>query len=284
MTVEDIEKIFNRAFSKAFCRKKNFFLFPVLFICGMIIEFSNTFLGRGSFFGVFYPFVSLFLSAGIVLAAGVLVVKMYIFEIKGVDYKIGTVILSSIQIISTVLTLCLPLMAIYLVLWVVMGLFFLFKQMPGFGDLCATVLSFGPFVLILASFSLLMVAVLALFFLTPHLALKKSLDAEPFKEMIKRVAQSVFSNSLLFFIGFFPVGVIFSLLCFGIKMTESTYFIAQEGVGRALQSIVMKVPFTLILTPFVLFFFNFSCESYLLSKRKNKLSIEDKKEEEKCLV
>jgi hypothetical protein len=47
---------------------------------------------------------------------------------------------------------------------------------------------------------------------------------------------------------------------------------------------MMMIPFCLIMTPFVIFFFNFSLESYLLVKKKEKTSIEEKKAEEPCLV
>ena len=177
MTLSEIEQIFNRAFSKVFCRKKILFLFPILIAFGILTVFCRTlYLGVNHWVWMSLSFLPIFLCTGVLLAAGVLLTKMYIFEVKGMDYKIGKLFTSSLQLIIGVSYLSFPLILTYLILWSVMGIFVLLKQIPAFGDVFGTLLAFGPYLLVLGSFGLAIVSVLLLFFITPHVALKKTLQ------------------------------------------------------------------------------------------------------------
>ncbi len=285
MTLAEIEKIFNRAFSKVFSRKKILFLFPILMGCGILTIFCRMLsYGVNHWVSMSLSFLPIFLSTGILLAAGVLLVKMYIFEIKGLDYKIGKLFTSSLQMVIGVSYLCFPLIMVYLILWSIMGVFFILKQVPAFGDVFGTLLSFGPFLLVLGSFALSIISVLLLFFITPHVALKKTLQMGVAGEVTERIGQSVFANSLLFFIGLIPLSFVLFFLVLGAMMTGSSYFAAKAAVAMSVQWLIMMVPFCLILTPFVIFFFNFSLESYMLLKKRDKSSLEEKRHEEACLV
>ncbi len=285
MTLSEIEQIFNRAFSKVFCRKKILFLFPILIACGILTVFCRTLsLGVNHWVWMSLSFLPIFLCTGVLLAAGVLLTKMYIFEVKGMDYKIGKLFTSSLQLIIGVSYLSFPLILTYLILWSVMGIFVLLKQIPAFGDVFGTLLAFGPYLLVLGSFGLAIVSVLLLFFITPHVALKKTLQMNLAAEVTVRLKNSIFSNGLLFFVGLVPLALVLFFLILGAMMTKSSYLTSEAALALSIQWLMMMIPFCLIMTPFVIFFFNFSLESYLLVKKKEKASIEEKKAEEPCLV
>lgn len=289
MTFSEIEQIFNRAFSKSFCRKKMLFLFPILAACGVLTVFCRTLsIGVNHHVWMSLSFLPLFLSTGILLAAGVMLIKMYIFEIKGIDYKIGKLFVSSMQMVIGVSYLCFPLILAYLILWSVMGVFYLLKQVPAFGDIFGTLLSFGPYLLVLSSFALAIVSVLLLFFITPHVALKKTLRMNIAAEVTERIRKSIFANGVLLFTGMVPLSLVLFFLILGGVMTGSSYFPSQDPLAMGVRWLMMMIPFCIIMTPFVIFFFNFSLESYMLFKKREKratsTSIEEKKKEEACLV
>ena len=286
MNLSDIEEIFNRAFSKAFSRKKFIFLFPILLSCGILTVFCRALsLGVNHWVWMSLSFLPIFLSTGVLLAAGVLLTKMYVFEVKGVVYEIGKLFTRSLQLIMGVSYLCFPLILAYLILWSIMGVFYLLKQIPAFGDVFGTLLSFGPYLLVLGSFGLAIVSILLLFFITPHVALKKTLEMNIAEEITGRIKSSIFANGLLFFTGLVPLALVLFFLILGAVMTGSSYFAAKAALGMSIQWIMMMIPFCAIMTPFVIFFFNFSLESYMLLKRKQeKVSIIEKRKEEPCLV
>lgn len=280
MQLSEIEQIFNRAFSNIFSRKKILFLFPILVACGILTVFCRTLsLGVNHWVWMSLSFLPIFLSTGVLLAAGVMLTKMYVFEIKGMDFKVGKLFTSSLQMVIGVSYLCFPLILTYLILWSVLGVFYLLKQIPAFGDAFGTLLAFGPYLLVLGSFALAVVSVLLLFFITPHVALKKTLKMDLAQEVGKRIKQSAFGNMLLFFTSIVPLAFVLVFLIASAVMTAGSFFAAKAALAIGIQWLVMMVPFCLIMTPFVIFFFNFALESYMLMKRKSEKVIEEKKEE-----
>jgi hypothetical protein len=283
MKLSDIESVFNRAFAKSFSRRKILFLFPILIACGILTIFCRMLsLGVNDWVWMSLSFLPIFLSTGVLLAAGVMLTKMYIFEIKGVEYKVGKLFTSSLQMVIGVSYLCFPLILTYLILWAVLGVFYMLKQIPAFGDAFGTLLAFGPYLLVLGSFALAIVSVMLLFFITPHVALKKSLKMDIATEVGMRMKQSVFANTILFFTSMIPLAFVLFFLILGAVMTGTSYFAAKAALAIGIQWLVMMVPFCFIMTPFVIFFFNFALESYMLLKRQNQKEIEEKTEA--CLV
>ena len=281
MTFSEVEQIFNRAFLKSFCRKKILFLFPILVACGILTVFCRTLsIGVNHWVWMSLSFLPFFLSTGVLLAAGVMLIKMYVFEVKGMDYKIGKLFISSMQMVIGVSYLCFPLILAYLVLWSVMGVFYLLKQVPAFGDIFGTLLSFGPYLLMLGSLALAAISVLLLFFITPHMALKKTLQMNIAAEVTRRMKKSIFANGVLLFIGMIPLALILFFLILGGQMTGASYFLPKEALAVGIRE---------LMTPFTIFFFNFSLESYMIFKKKEKISetaqqVGTKKKEEPCLV
>lgn len=289
MTFTEIEQIFNRAFLKSFCRKKIGFLFPILVACGVLTVFCRTLsIGVNHWVWMSLSFLPFFLSTGVLLAAGVMLIKMYVFEVKGINYKIGKLFMTSMQLVIGISYLCFPLILSYLVLWSVMGIFYLLKGVPAFGDIFSTLLSFGPYLLMLGSISLGIVSVLLLFFITPHVALKKTLRMNVAAEVTARLKKSVFANTVLLLTATFPLAFVLYFLILGGEMTGASYFVPQEALAMGIRLLMMMVPFCLIMTPFIIFFFNFSLESYMLFKKQKREEvsshIEEKKKEDTCLV
>lgn len=293
MTYQELEDTFNRALRLSFSKKKLLFVFPVLLVCGVLIVFCRAVSYNANPWVVMsLSFLPVFLCTGILLAAGVLLIRMYYHEVKGLSYRFRKLLSQSLQLLIGVSHLSLPLILTYLFLWTLMGVFHLVKVIPGVGEVFGVLLSFGPFLLVFASLVLSLFSISMLFFVTPHVALKTGVHMHIAEEILERMRVSPFANLLLLTVGLIPLlsGVFFLVLA--AAMTATHYLQASAAVGVSLGWFFIMVPFTLILTPFVVFFFNFATESYgLLTRRQKQVHRQEAKvqkmaktKEESCAV
>lgn len=272
---QEIEELFNRALRFSFSRKKIFFMFPVLLSCGVLIVFCRAVsFAANSWVSMSLAFMPVFLCTGVLLAAGVLLSRMYYHEIKGQAFHLRKLLSHSLQLIIGVSYLALPLILTYLLLWTFMGVFHLLSEIPGIGPFISVLLAFGPFLLVAASLGLSLVSLLILFFVTPHVALKNSVHLHIAEEIIERMSLSFFANIVHFLIGLIPLLFCVGFLCLAALMTGLQYLTSTAALGISLEWFFIMVPFALMLTPFVIFFFNFATESYGLLQRKKKKNIE----------
>lgn len=271
MQFSDVEVVFNRAFSLAFSKLKFLFTFPVLMICGVLIVFCRALsIESNPWVWMSFVFLPVFLCTGILLTAGVLLSRIYYHEVKGLPFKFQKLLSQSFQLLIGVSYLSLPLILSYLLLWTLMGVFHLLKGLPGLGEIVGVLLSFGPFLLVLGSLALSFVSLLILHFVTPHVSLKNSVHFHIAEEIIDRLQHSLFANLTMLMVGILPLLFVVGFLSFGAWLTGFNFFSAKEALSVSLQWFFMMVPFCLILTPFVIFFFNFATESYVLLRRQRK--------------
>src|SRR3990167_8062826 len=163
MTYQEIEEIFNRAFWLSFSRAKFLLIFPVLLVCGVLTVFCRAIsYNANAWVAMSLSFLPVFLCTGILLAAGVLLIRMYYHEVKGLSYKFRKLFSQSLQLLIGVSYLSLPLILTYLFLWTMMGVFHLIKVIPGVGEVIGVLLSFAPFLLVFASLMLSLMSVVIL--------------------------------------------------------------------------------------------------------------------------
>lgn len=289
MTFQEVEDIFNRALKYSFSKRKFLFMFPVLLVCGVLIVFCRAVsLTANPWVGMSLAFMPVFLCTGILLAAGVLLIRMYYHEVKGVSFQFRKLLSQSLQLLIGVSYLSLPLILSYLLLWTMMGVFHLVKGIPGIGDVIGVLLAFCPFLLVLASLALSFVSLLILFFVTPHFALKNGMQFHIAEEIIERIKGSLFANCICLLIGLAPLMVSGGFLTLAAIMTGVHHLSSTATIGISLQWFFIMVPFAAIVTPFVIFFFNFATESFaLMQKRAKKESAPikvDVPKEEACEV
>lgn len=272
-----IEHIFNRALNGTFSKKKFLFVFPVLLICGLLMVFCRSMTFEANqWITLNLGFLPFLLSSGILLATGVILGRLYSSEVRGAPLELKKVLSQSIELVVGVSYLSFPPLLVYLCLWIVMGIFYLLKEIPGIGPGISVLFSFGPFLLVCGSLSLCLFSLLVLFFVTPHLALKKDLGIDLAKEIYTHVKSNPSRNSLLFIIGLLPLLFVLGFLSLAAVMTGLHYSVPANVLSVSLQWFFIMVPFTAILTPTVIFFFNFSTESCVLIRRSLI------KQEEKC--
>ena len=271
MTYSDLEKMFNRAFLLAMSKKKMLLLFPVLAVCGLLIVYCRA-LGTnaGSWVILSLSFLPVFLCSGILLAVGVLLSRIYYREVKGMKLSYNKVFKESVHLLLGVTYVSLPLILTYLVLWTMMGLFYLMKELPGIGEFVGVFLSFAPFLIVLSSLLLSLFSLFMLFFATPHIALHEQLDLSTAEEIYNRFKMNPFGNIALFCLAMLPLLLALGLLILAAVMTGLHFAPERSPLKIALQWFIIMLPFTALMTPAILFFFNFAMESYSLTRHISK--------------
>ena len=257
MTWQEVEHIFNRALKFSFSKKKLFFMFPMMLICGVMIVFCRALaVNAGQWVVLSLTFLPIFLSSGLLLAAGVVLSRMYHNEVKMIPVSFRKILSQSWELLIGVTYLTLPLLLAYLLLWMLMGIFYLLKEIPALGDFLGVILAFGPFLLVLGSLILSFFNLFVLFFATPHIALKSERKLKLAEDIYKRFSENIFSNLTLFLLGLLPLMLVVGILSLAAFMTGVNFLIRTETLAIALQWFFIMIPFCALLCPAVLFFFN----------------------------
>ncbi len=258
------EKSFNQALGRSFEKKRFFFLASVLVLAGLLNIFCRSFVfytGKWGDLSLF--FLPLIFSLGLLLAAGVFLIRLYQYEQKGEIFSFRKVLFDSLESMLFASYLTLPLLLIFLILWVVLGIFLVLMQVPLFGMFFSVVFAFLPMLLFFGFLLLLISIVFMAFFLTPSIALGSSLKM---REVISHLCHKIGSNFSLHLlgltIGILPTAVVFALLLPAALWTKKLTLVDPSSVENMVLEIVIMVPFVAILTPAVNFFFNFAAQLY----------------------
>lgn len=269
--LHDLEVIFNRALKFSYTRKKVFLLFPALILCGILIVLSHTFwLGANPWAQASFAFVPGFLCAGILMTIGVPLIRLYHDEIKEKKLSVNNTLRQSWTLMGGIASLLVPILTAYLVLWFVLGIFYLLKNIPSVGEMLGIFLSFGPFLLILGSLFLSIVNLLLLFFMTPLVALKSTMKWELAEEVLLKIWRQPFVHLALLILGLLPLLVVVGFMVLAATLTGMSFFVMERTWEISLQWFFIMIPFAALLSPVVLFFFNFAAESFALLQRRAK--------------
>jgi hypothetical protein len=269
MTFNDLEFCFNRSLSYSFTQKKLLTVFSVLILCGILVGFCRTLAyGSSNWISMSLIFLPIFLSAGILLALGIFIIRLYYHEIKSLKLSYRKILFNSWELIIGTTYLSIPPILIYLLLWVVLGVFILLKELPVIGEFVGVVLAFAPFLIILSSIILVFISLVILFFIAPAIALGEKEKFYLAKTVILRLRENIFRNLLFFFISICPLVFLIGFLSYASHLTGISYIASEHLVSISVRWFFLMIPFCLFLTPFVIFFFNFAAEAYNFSIKK----------------
>lgn len=268
MNFNNVQLMFNRAVSLSFTKKKFLFVFSVLLLCGvLVVFFRGLALGANEWFLMSLTFLPIFLCAGILLSTGIVLIRIYHDEIKKKKISYKEILGKSLEMMIGASYFSIPIILGYLLLWMLLGVFFLLKEIPVAGPIFSAVLVFAPFLLNLGSLILCLMSLALLFIVTPVIALKGLNRIHIAQTLSKRIKEDVFTNFILSIIATFPLWVIVGFLTLAAWMTGSICFTCETSFQQILQWFFIMIPFTAVLTPAVIFFFNFSAEAHVLTKR-----------------
>lgn len=262
--LSDLQFAFNRAFKYTIDFKKWLLTFIVLALCGLLVVFFRGIaLTTSGWFVMSLTFFPIFLCAGVLLSTGILLIRVYHDQIKqkAVDYK--ELFLHSWELVIGASYFAIPIILCYLVFWVLLGVFILLGKIPSGGEFFAVVLSFAPFLLNFGSLLLCLCSFMLLFYVSPIVALK-GLDRMKISQIfVRKIMQDPFSNLLFGIVGVLPAVLFLGLLVGAVLLTGTVCPDCDSTLGLVLQWFFTMIPFTALLTPAVIFFFNFAAEAHV---------------------
>jgi hypothetical protein len=269
MTWNDLEKCFNRAIAHSFSRKKWLLAFNALVVCGILIVFCRAIAFDASdWVAMSLTFLPILLSSGVLLSLGVLIARMHSHQVKQIALPLRRLLAGSMDIILGTLYLSLPSVLIYLLLWIVLGIFYLLCGLPNIGDFFSIVLAFAPFLLIFCSLLLCTFNLGLLFFVAPAVAIQSAKRLGAAQRVALLLKGQIFTGMTLFLIAIVPLAIVVGLLSLAAILTNVSFFVAQQSLSVALEWFFVMIPFCAVLAPAVVFFFNFAAESYWLLQRR----------------
>ena len=265
MNWSDLEKAFNRAIFLSASKKKLGLAFPTLVLCGILSIFCRAVsFESGEWISLSFAFLPILLSSGLLLALGVLLVRVHHHEAKQIALDFKKLIEGSMDLIIGISYLSLLPIVAYFFLWTLLGIFFLMQEIPLFGEAFSVIFAFGPFLLIFGSLLLCLFNLGLLFFVAPAAALQPLKKIPLAKRVWNVLNRKLFTALILFLIAFIPIALVGGLLCLAAILTNVSFLVAERSLSVALEWFFIMLPFCAILSPAVVFFFNFAAESYQL--------------------
>jgi hypothetical protein len=264
----DLEKAFNRAILLSVSQRKLALAFPVLVLCGILSVFCRAVsFGSGEWVSMSLAFLPILFSSGVLLALGVLLIRMHHHEVKQIALDFRKLIGGSIDLIIGISYLSIIPILAYLFLWTLLGIFFLLKEVPVLGDFFSVVFSFGPFLLIFGSLILCIFNLGLLFFVAPAAALQPLKNIPLAKRVWNVLSRKLFTAVILLVVSLIPIALVGGLLCLAAFLTDVSFLVGERSLSVGLEWFFIMLPFCAILTPAVVFFFNFAAESYQLLQK-----------------
>ena len=268
MNLLDIAFIFNRAFFLTFTRKKIWLVFGLLAISGLLVVFFKALaMNAGEWVQLSLTFLPIFLCSGILLGMGIFLIRVYHHEVKKRPVKYRQIASQSWEMIIGASYFAVPIILCYLILWLLLGVFVLLGEIPALGSFFSVVLSFAPFLINLGTLVLCLGSLLMLFFVAPIIALRGMESSLVFSLLIKRLKEDVFLNGLLLFVSLVPLFLVLFFLILSASLTGSLISEGQPSLQNVLTWFFIMLPFTAVLTPTVIFFFNFAAEAHVLIQK-----------------
>lgn len=264
MQYSDLQQMFNRAADRTLNRSKWLLTSGILSLCGLLVLFFQALaLKAGDWLAMSALFLPIFLCGGVLLSLGIVLIRAYHHEIKQKEFTYKELLKASWKIVLGAAYFCVPILLIYLLMWVLMGFFLLLKAIPLLGGVFGVLFVFAPFLLNLGSLILCLLSAAILFFITPLVALRSIDPVHVSQVVMERVRRDLFGNVLVMLIALLPLACTLILLSLAVSLT-GTFYLAPEGeVSYVLSWFLIMIPFIAVLSPSIIFFFNFAAEGHV---------------------
>ena len=265
MTLDDIKFTFNRALFLNFSKLQLMLTFATLALCGVfIVFFRGLSFDTTPWLALSLTFTPIFICSGVLLSLGVLLIRIYHDQIKGREVNLKKLLASSWEVVIGASYFAVPILLSYLLLWMLLGVFVLLGNIPVVGLLFNTVLIFAPFLINLVAICLILLNIALLFYLAPILALKGFNRLQVSRTLVQRFDKDIFTNLLLLVVGLLPLLFVIAVLTAAAFLTGSLCSNCDTVLNTMLLWFFIMLPFTALLSPAVIFFFNFAAESHVL--------------------
>ena len=144
----------------------------------------------------------------------------------------------------------------------------LLRTIPGLGEFFGALLAFAPFLINFLTLVLSLLNLAMLFFVAPVIALKGLNRHLVTQILVRRWENDVFTNLLLALISILPLLIVLTLLIISAIITGSLCINCTSPLYTVMEWFFVMIPFTALLAPPIVFFFNFAAESHVLLMRE----------------
>jgi len=241
--------------------------FPTLALCGMMAVFCRAVAFDASdWVAMSLGFLPILVSSGVLLALGVLLIRIHYHEVKGLHLSFKRLLSGSIDLLMGTSYLSVPPILAYFFLWMALGVFYLLGEIPGIGGFFSSVLAFGPFLLVFGAILLCLFNIALLFFVAPIVAAQGTKRISITKRLFGFFQGKILTSIALFFLALTPILFTTGLLILAAFLSST---VQEKSLSVAIQWFFVMLPFSFVLTPAVIFFFNFAAESYQLLQPKH---------------
>ena len=269
MGIDELTLMFNRAWQQTFLKPKLFLVSLHLFVCGLLVIFFRSLaVHAGPWMVKSMTFLPIFLSSGILLSMGVLLIRIYHDEVKQRSIQYKETLKKSWDTVIGTSYIFIPVILCYLILWMLSGLFYLLGELPLLGEMFQTILVFGPFLLNLGSLLLCVLSLMLLFLVTPVVALKSASKEQIASLVLERIRACVFTNICLLLLALVPFILAGGLLVGAAILTTTSEIMVSSVLRVSVEWFFMMIPFTALLSPAVIFFFNLAAESHVFMQKR----------------
>ncbi len=264
MDFTEIQTMCQRALEHSYQKTKLAICSFVIILCGLLIVFAQSVgLFSGAWASFSLTFLPLFLSGGLLMGLGVVLIRSYHDEIKDAETSFGALVMRSWHAAISSAYVFMPLVLFFLSIWALLGLFYLVREIPSFGEFFASLLSTGPFLLHTAAILLVAFSIYILFVMTPNFALKSFHDAALMTEHSSRYLSHLFIRLVLLFVGLLPLILSSLALSIAATMTTHSFFASSNHLQLVMQWLMIMLPYAMLLSPSIVFFFNMSAEMHV---------------------
>ncbi|MEG1542685.1 MAG: hypothetical protein RRZ67_00265 [Victivallaceae bacterium] len=249
-----------RALKRVFNKSRFFLIFFGL--CGFGIVFLSllSFLNRShvGFTMQVMSTGSFFLSFSFVFAVGIIVTNLLALEDSLEKETLLKVLSKQWKKLWNSLMISVPFFLIFafMVILVMMSVFL--SMLPVLGRVFHVALTFLPFISAAVVQCLFWGSFVSLFLFVPIFSLKNGID---YFDLLKMTKKNLFMKAIGFLIAFAPLFVSFKFIRSSLNFMSDLYFLAPNDSWEGfIQVLILVAPVSLLLTPSISFFFNFSYE------------------------
>ena len=269
MEFQDLENMCVRAASFSGSKLKLLISALTLAVCGLLVVFAmGLSLAASEWVTLSLAFLPIFLSSSILVALGIILIRAYRDEVKNKEISYSKLLVTSWENLVVSFYLFLPIILGYICLWLVLGVFFLLKEIPVIGDFFGVILAFGPFLLLFGSLLLCVATIFLIFAVSPILALKQIPGSEILQYLQDNLSKNIFLRISLFLFSLLPLAATALLLYVAAKLATILYVVSYSHLQMILQWFFIMIPFAAILSPAVVFFFNMAAETHVLIQKR----------------
>ena len=187
-------------------------------------------------------FLPIFLCTGILLSMGILLIRIYHDEVKKKEVIYWNIIRRSWEVVIGSSSFAISIILSYLLLWMLLGIFVLLREVPAVGEFFLVILSFAPFIINLGTLVLCVLSLGLLFIGAPLIAFKGLDKGSIFQMAIKRLDKNPFANIILMMVSLIPLVLILLLLMVAANLTGNICIECQSALQTILKMVFYDGP------------------------------------------